>query len=556
MQSLGIIHLSDIHLSKEKEGDTRVILSALLRDIKDQASQQGLVNPWVVLSGDLSQQGRPEEFDMAREFVGRIRDAVNPAGMVFCPGNHDLFWPDWRKSSANSELMENLCQKGINAEQALQRAETKFKEEGGRSILKAGMTNYHSFLQSKEINQIPDENYLYSVIPKQYEKFKVNFVAMNSAYLYAEKYYWHGYIGKPQIDEATIKAEEGLPDDCKLFNVAVFHHPFETIAPPSVVETENLVKDRFNIILNGHVHNLRVYMDLTSVPEPWRPRPIVSCARCVYDKEEDPTVLPGYSIINVTFDNNSVASLDVFLRRYDKSRRVWEKDRNLDYPVEALFSKAPKPELLKRREEMYLAGIRIANTQARQRLVVFQRTPSLILGSQPYWAGRDEKDPTEELFVSTFQSKITDCEQSKTFSVLYLYSAEDTKELLNQDLARNPLRHEIRDPKRLESAINELRRIARENIIELKKKESNSKIGPDFRFRLEPASFHIAGPLMVSESGYMMWVGSRSLTKDLTEILVLTSKHPAGAEEMIKELESKLVTRHHTADELLSQLGL
>jgi hypothetical protein len=373
----------------------------------------------------------------------------------------------------------------------------------------------------------------------QLEKFKINFVSLNSAYLFSEKYPRFGYIGETQIEKAFEEAQKNLPEGCQSFNVALFHHNFEAIAPISQEETEDLVKNRFNVILSGHVHNLKVHMDLTAnlVGENRR-RPIISCARCVFDEERDPSITPGYSIIRVDFDADIVSSTGIYENKYDKKSGKWTQDPNLDYPIIVPdFSKeAPKPKLLHSDREMYLAGIKIADSHARKNLIVYQKTPSLLLGAKPY----DQQDKSKKLdyelkFMDCLWSKIKSCVENRNTALLYLFSESETKDVLERARTQFP----------------QIREDADGNIDTLKEKEEES----DHQFRFEPASFRVSGPLMMGDSGYMLWVGSRNIGKS-TEIMVLTSDHSAETDEMIRDLGGRLAVKQTTAEQLKSLLGL
>jgi 3',5'-cyclic AMP phosphodiesterase CpdA len=82
-----IVHLSDLHFGRTDPG----LPEALSREVKAAAPDI------VVVSGDLTQRARPEEFRLAREFLATL-----PTPQIVVPGNHDVplynlpmraFWP-------------------------------------------------------------------------------------------------------------------------------------------------------------------------------------------------------------------------------------------------------------------------------------------------------------------------------------------------------------------------------------------------------------------------------------------------------------------------------
>ncbi len=97
------------------------------------------------------------------------------------------------------------------------------------------------------------------------------------------------------------------------------------------ITTENLIKSRSDVILTGHTHSLRAYVDLTASligRINTRSHPIICGARCVYDENRNPTIVPGYSIINIVFDNDQIQKIYMYEVSYDKNRMEWLRDPN------------------------------------------------------------------------------------------------------------------------------------------------------------------------------------------------------------------------------------
>ena len=174
----------------------------------------------------------------------------------------------------------------------------------------------------------------YYVESTEASNLKLNFISLNSAYIFSEKYYYNGYVGRQQIESAASKVNQmGQP----AFNVTLVHHPLEAIAPPSQEETKKLLLQLSDVILNGHVHSPRVSLEYTArmigrTKE--GPPPIVSCARCVFNEDDDPTVIPGYSIFGIDFEYERVTSLKVWEVQLDGGKGKWYHDeRKGTYPL-------------------------------------------------------------------------------------------------------------------------------------------------------------------------------------------------------------------------------
>ncbi|MHB8396387.1 MAG: metallophosphoesterase family protein [Thermoplasmataceae archaeon] len=338
MRALRIVHLSDLHLSKSNSYETNMVLQSLVPDIKNRLRDLDSADTYIAISGDLTYSGTSEEFELLRDFTNRLKVAANTNNVIFAPGNHDLCWSS--HPLENADLMDDLVERGSDG---IVKVERRFQSPIDRSLLLAGMSTYYDF--TKSIGQDFSE-YLYSLHSLKMERFKVNFISLNSAFLFSKKFNYYGYIGKMQLERATAESDArgDFPEDFRVFNIMIFHHPFEAIVPASQIETENLVKSRADLILNGHVHNLRVYVDLTSSligGHNTRGHPIISGSRAVYDEVNDPNVVPGYSVIDVMFDDASVKGFRIYEIRYDKGRRSWYRDPNnpnypfvLNFPIE------------------------------------------------------------------------------------------------------------------------------------------------------------------------------------------------------------------------------
>lgn len=523
MQSLCVVHYSDLHLKQESQFNQKSMLVKMIEDTEKELVSQDLGKPFVAISGDLACFGKQKEYEYVEKFIGILKDRLNPIEMIFSPGNHDLNWDEYGQT-CNNELMENLIKQP--GPETVERIERRFQKRN-KEFFKVGMSNYYSFLE--RVGQDYNPDYLYTLKDMDLERVRVNFVSLNSAYLFSRDCKDFGYIGKTQIDKAFEELQEKLTDKLSPFNVAIFHHPFESIAPASEVDTERLLKNRCSLFLNGHVHNLKVYSDLTAnLTGESKGRPLVSCARCAIDQDEDPYVTPGYSLMRIDFNENKMNSIAIYERKYDKLHREWISENQLEYPIMVGdYSCAPKPKMLNTELDMYKEGIRIANSQAHKHLIIYQRTPSLLLGAKPY--GDTEKFEYEEEYIKCLENKIQMCINKPKVRLWYLFDLEKTKKILE--------------------AHPYLANYANKALDELKKKEKESKL----HFRFEPVPFKFLGPLMIGDLGYMVWIGSRDIGR---EILVLSSNQSTETNEMIDRLVDRFALQQTTAQQLRTALGL
>ena len=322
---LTIIHLSDLHITSSNQFETNNILRTLIEDLRNRLRSEDLKDPIVCITGDLTYSGRPEEFQAVKSFSQSLKDTIGAKLVFYAPGNHDLNWTDHLRE--NADLMEDLLE---NGQRGIERVEKRFDRESDRKNLEAGMSNYYNFIKDSGQEY---SRFLYSIRSFVIEKFKVNFISFNSAYLFSQKYPYYGYIGEKQINTATNEADAigDLDSTFRVFNVCLFHHPFEAIVPVSQQTTQDLIKGRSDLILTGHVHSLRAYIDITASligRHNTRSHPMICGARCVYDEVRDPHIVPGYSIITMAFSNDEIDSIGMYEISYDKNKMEWVRDPN------------------------------------------------------------------------------------------------------------------------------------------------------------------------------------------------------------------------------------
>ena len=320
-----LVHLSDFHLRTSTQAQTDRVLSSLAADLKGRVESLDLPTPHIALSGDLAYGGRDEEYAIVDSFVDALADNVHARSLIFCGGNHDVNWGSLAPLSTDS-MNEMVEKRGGVAS-----AESHFAASPDRDAMRAGMGPYYSFLEKHGIQSARE---LYYVRPLTVANLKLNLISLNSAYLFSRKYNYHGYVGVQQLTSAE-KAVSGGRDPS--FNITLVHHPLEAIVPAAQEETKRHLFAFSDVILNGHVHSPRVSVEYTArmlgrARE--GPPPVISCARCVFDEANDPTVSSGYSIIGIDFEYEKVSSLKVWEVEFDKGKGTWYYDeKKQTYPL-------------------------------------------------------------------------------------------------------------------------------------------------------------------------------------------------------------------------------
>jgi len=287
----------------------------------------------------LTYSGKRKEFEYTKEFIKLIKNFVDPADIFIAPGNHDLDWDSMRQLSR--DIMEKIAEEGKTG---IQEASIVFESDIERNELLQGMSNYYDFIRSV-YGAPPKKDYLYRIKSINIDPYIVNFISLNSAFLFSPKYSFFGYLGKEQLDRAFSEAANNSRNNPrKEINVVFFHHPFEALPDATRAETQNLLLARSDLILTGHVHTPRLVTEYTAYMS-GRNRsmdpPVVTSARCVFDPEEE-DIVPGYYIIGVYADNTQVEEIKVWEVKYDKGPRVWYADQSYrNYPIEIRMKPQP-----------------------------------------------------------------------------------------------------------------------------------------------------------------------------------------------------------------------
>ena len=81
-RKVGILHLSDMHISEEDD-NSKQILSGFANDFKEKADL-------LIFSGDIVNQGKRKEFTKAEELLIDLCDRLKIRNNIFVPGNHDI----------------------------------------------------------------------------------------------------------------------------------------------------------------------------------------------------------------------------------------------------------------------------------------------------------------------------------------------------------------------------------------------------------------------------------------------------------------------------------
>jgi 3',5'-cyclic AMP phosphodiesterase CpdA/tetratricopeptide (TPR) repeat protein len=280
-----VVHLSDVHFgSYLKDGaerrahrffageDSRTLDDELVPELRAQAAERG-VDPSaidLVVSGDLTYRARPDEFEQAAGFLGRLCDGLDlPRDkVVLVPGNHDVSWP-----AATTDVSRRF-------DDYLSFLESFYGEDLFRErhpLITWDLKVGSSRPEPSEILGFSTDGH-------------VAFAALSSC-VYETDQDHYGFVGRKQLDRLTELVQARASDVHT--KIAVLHHhlhPFpEAIALPgnepwadaSTTRDAGLVERRleklgFDLVLHGHKHKPQVRQTYVS---PRTPNPAIQTAR-------------------------------------------------------------------------------------------------------------------------------------------------------------------------------------------------------------------------------------------------------------------------------------
>jgi formylglycine-generating enzyme required for sulfatase activity/metallophosphoesterase superfamily enzyme len=240
MSTFQILHISDLHVSTDKDFDRKVVLDPLL-DILREDVEKNLRPEIVVITGDLAWKGKKEEYAKAEEFLTDLRNVLRLGKEQFfiVPGNHDMDRDKYRPTDLPKyESMEKL--------------NVELENEVYRVDLLKGFEDYFDFIKDNYPHLQPEHKRLIPFVYKHETKGgkQIGLVGLNSAWLSRT----NPDIGKVAVGEFQIKnAFMLLKEMGKLdWVIYLFHHPLNWLW----LNDKKICRTYVNYsgVLTGHFH--------------------------------------------------------------------------------------------------------------------------------------------------------------------------------------------------------------------------------------------------------------------------------------------------------------
>ncbi|NYT10789.1 MAG: hypothetical protein GKC09_12800 [Methanosarcinales archaeon] len=305
------LHLSDWHQKTDKDFDRKIVLRALLKDIRERNKISSDLEKidFIIFSGDVAFGGKPEEYQAAKEqFFQPILEAckLEPEQLFIVPGNHDL---DRNKF----KLLPGDLKKPLSNEKEVQEWLT---DDCNRPHVLEPFQAFNSFFREYSRQDSPD--YTNVRIIEVNDK-KIALLGLNSAWMCGrnkEKIGDYGYVivGEPQISDAI---DEIFGADLK---IAIFHHPFKWLSEFDQNRIEYQLRRGCDFILQGHQHSSNV-----EIAGGTSGNCVIIPTGASYDRRmpENPRYANSYNFVHLDLDTRNGA---VFLRRWSDDGNRWLED--------------------------------------------------------------------------------------------------------------------------------------------------------------------------------------------------------------------------------------
>jgi small GTP-binding protein len=262
-EPLRILHLSDLHIGVDT--DPQSMLQPLVADVRNQSGGLNFEKlDYLVISGDLTNSAKLEEFEQARQFISGLIEQfqLSAERCIIVPGNHDLSWDE---KVYNWEQGRLIDKRDFREGYYLERGDiflVRNEELYPKRFKNFSEVFYHPLVM-KEYPLKSDEQ----SIPYLFTDTRIQFLALNSCWEIDEffpnrsgicdKALTRGLLtANQQIEQA--KQRDRIPSDAKILRIVVWHHPItgnEKIQQDAFLG--RLQQENYRLCLHGHIHEER-----------------------------------------------------------------------------------------------------------------------------------------------------------------------------------------------------------------------------------------------------------------------------------------------------------
>ena len=301
MKKIKLIHISDLHISPNEQGNQELIINKLILDIK--ANTNGV--DAVLFTGDIAAKGNysNENIKLIRIFIEKVSLAagISTDRFFMCPGNHDL----------DTTALKNIYRPTFDALDSNDKVDNIIDSiADDEAVLFSGFKGYNKLLDELDNKNVVLKNGVFRTYKFIVDGIEVGIACINSAWRATGKAsdYDNGklIIGRKQLELATNSISE-----CSI-KLGLVHHPFSWLSNFESSEINRITNQNYDAFFHGHVHNPSIASTQSTLGSV-----IVNGAGCLYQSRD---YYNGYTIVELNVGEKWIFNA----REYYASRHCYD----------------------------------------------------------------------------------------------------------------------------------------------------------------------------------------------------------------------------------------
>ena len=252
MDTIKILHLSDLHIKQGNNFDISTVLDELLKRIKKD-KENGIKPEFIAVTGDIAFSGKKKEYEIAAIFFDELIKITNISkkNLFIVPGNHDVDLDLYEKESPfiypSMKKLDSALEKD-------------------RKKLFRGFKSYYDFIQTNQYGEYEYINKkIHFIATRKLESGKkVTFLGLNSAWMTRKKNKNSKNekqmlaLGSYQINKAYEEYDVLDKADHSYLTIHLFHHPLSLLwyHDTEIYRYKSKSQNKKIAIMAGHAHDI------------------------------------------------------------------------------------------------------------------------------------------------------------------------------------------------------------------------------------------------------------------------------------------------------------
>jgi UDP-2,3-diacylglucosamine pyrophosphatase LpxH len=258
-----ILHLSDLHFGTKQ--DAELWSGQLADDLRQLLSQlehyQDPAIGTVLISGDISNESRPDEYDAAERFINRLLSTftLKPYQVVIVPGNHD-FNLDLSQQAYEIQKKENYPGP-LDEENVLKKSlivdgdYIHIPDDQQYKLRFQHFSDFYKVIMAKPYPLEYDRQYDLRYFPDH----DLLVLGLNSAWQlnHDPEYRLRASINPYALNNALEEINQNQTYKESKLKIAMWHHPLDSPDEDRIKDRSfmaRLSQNNFRIVLHGHIH--------------------------------------------------------------------------------------------------------------------------------------------------------------------------------------------------------------------------------------------------------------------------------------------------------------